>query len=140
MRLSHTLRIINWSAAAIVLAVLFSGKEEYYAWIVVALLAAACLHFLIETVVLLKRASYPLRLSNLSEYKDHQPYQVKDIESALASDEMLEEVSIPVILSGSLTGVIVKKAPPFRRQPRRRMTRQGPGPAGSMCEISPAQP
>jgi hypothetical protein len=111
MRLRHTLKIINWSAAAVVLAVLIIGKEKYYAWIGVVLLAAVCLHFLIETVVLLKRAGYPRRLSDLSEYKEHQPYQVKDLDSALSSDEMLEEVSIPVILSGSLTGGVEKKAP-----------------------------
>lgn len=111
MRLRHTLKIINWSAAAIVLAVLIIGKDRDYAWIGIALLAAVCLHFLIETVVLLKRAGYRRRLSDLSEYKEHQPYLVKDLESALASDEILEEVSIPVILSGAIAGGPEKKAP-----------------------------
>ena len=111
MRLRHTLKIINWSAAGVVLAVLVIGKDKYFAWIGIVLIAAVCLHFLIETLVLLRRAGYPRRLSDLSEYKEHQPYQVKDLESALASEEMLEEVSIPVILSGSLTGTAEEKAP-----------------------------
>ncbi len=111
MRLRHTLKIINWSAAAIVVALFIIAKDKDYAWIGIVLLAAVCLHFLIETAVLFKRTGYRRRLSDLSEYKEHQPYQVKDLESALASDEMLEEVSISVILNGSITGGPEKKAP-----------------------------
>lgn len=70
MRMRHTLKIINWSAAAIVLVVLIIGKEKYYAWIGIVLLAAVCLHFLIETVVLLRRTGYRRRLFDLSEYKE----------------------------------------------------------------------
>ena len=111
MRLRHTLTLINWAAAAIVLAVLIIGKDKDYAWIGIVLIAAVSLHFLIQTAVLLKRGTYRRRLSDLSEYKDHQPYLVKDLESALASDELLEEISIPVFLSGTITGGAETKAP-----------------------------
>ena len=48
MRIKHAFQIINWSAAAIAVAVLVIGKEQYYPWIAVAVLAAVSLHLLIE--------------------------------------------------------------------------------------------
>ena len=111
MRLRHTLKIINWAAAAAVLAVLIIGKDKDYAWIVVVVLAAACLHFLIETVVMLRRGRFRRKLSDLGEYREHRPFSVKDLETTLASDSLLSGVQIPAILSGTITGGPEGKAP-----------------------------
>ena len=110
MRLRHTLKIINWSAAAIVLAVLIIAREKDYAWIGIVVLAAACLHFLVETVVMLRRGRFRRLLSDLSEYKEHQQFLVKDLEATFASDVPLAGVAIPAILNGMIGGK-ERKAP-----------------------------
>ena len=111
MRLRHTLKLITWSAAAVVLAVLIIGKDRDYAWIGIVLLAAVFLHFLIETVVLVRRRRFRRRLSDVNEFKQHQQFMVKDLEAALSSDPLLSGASIPVVLSGTVTGEAAKKAP-----------------------------
>ncbi len=111
MRLRHTLKAITWIAAAIAVAILIIGKDKDYAWIGIVILAAICLHFLIETVVLLKRGSFRRRLSSLSEYREHKQFEVKDLDSSLSSDALLSGVAVPVILSGTVSGKTVRKAP-----------------------------
>jgi len=115
MRLRHTLKAITWAAAAIAVAILIIGKDKDYAWIGIVILAAICLHFLIETVVLLKRGSFRRRLSSLSEYREHKQFEVKDLDSSLSSDALLSGVTIPVILSGTVSGRTVRKAPLAKR-------------------------
>ncbi|HVO38506.1 MAG TPA: hypothetical protein VMV03_05690 [Spirochaetia bacterium] len=116
MRLRHTLKAITWGAAALAVAILIIGKDKDYAWIGIVILAAICLHFLIETVVLLKRGSFRRRLSSLSEYKEHKQFEVKDLDSSLSSDALLSGVTIPVILSGTISGKTVRKAPLANRE------------------------
>jgi hypothetical protein len=111
VRLRHTLKIINWSAAAVALLVLIIGKDRDYAWIGVVLLAALCLHFAIETVVLLRRGRFRRRLADTSEFKEHRPFQVKDLEEALSSDALVSGVSLPVILDGTVSGDAAHEAP-----------------------------
>jgi hypothetical protein len=111
MRLRQTLKIINWAAAATVLAVLIIGKDKDYAWIGIVVLAAVSLHFLIETVVMLKRGRFRRLLSDLSEYREHQQFSIKDLEGTFASDAPLSGVAIPAILTGTVVGGQEKKAP-----------------------------
>ena len=111
MRIRQTFRIINWSAAAIVVAVLIIGKDRYYAWIAVAVLAAASLHFLIEAVALYRRRRFRRRLADTREFKEHQQFAVKDLDEALSSDSSVAGVSLPVILSGTVSSAQEKKAP-----------------------------
>lgn len=111
MRLRHTLKIINGAAAAVVLLVLIVGKDRDYAWIGVVLLAAVCLHFVIETVVLLRRGRYRRRLADTSEFKEHRPLQVKDLEAALSADALVSGVTLPVILDGTVNGDAAHEAP-----------------------------
>jgi hypothetical protein len=110
MRLRHTLSIINWTAAAAAIAVFVIGKEKDYAWLGIIVLAAAGLHFLIETVVLLRRGRFQRRLADVQEYKENRPFLVKDVESALSADTLVAGVMIPVVLSGVVSGA-EKKAP-----------------------------
>jgi hypothetical protein len=111
MRVRHTLKIINWGAAATAVGILVAGKDRDYAWIGIVALAALFLHFLIETVVLVKRGRFKRRLADVSEFKEHRQFQVKDLESALSADALLAGVSLPVILDGALSGGQEKKAP-----------------------------
>src|SRR5689334_9039059 len=111
MRLRHTLKIINWSAAVITILVLIIGKDKDYAWIGVVALAALCLHFVIETVVLLRRGRYRRRLADTKEFKEHRTFQVKDLEEALSSDALVSGVTLPVILDGTVSGDAGHAAP-----------------------------
>ncbi|HTP57483.1 MAG TPA: hypothetical protein VMM82_01110 [Spirochaetia bacterium] len=110
MRLRRTLKIITWSAAGIALAILIGGKERGYPWIGIVILTAGFLHFLMETLVMMKRRRFRRRLADVRQYKDHRQFQVKDLEAALSEDAM-EGVSVPVILTGSITGGPQRKAP-----------------------------
>ena len=111
MRVRHTLRIVNWSAAALVLAVLILGKDRDYAWIGVVLLAALCLHFLIETVALLRHGGFRRRLADTREFKGHRAFQVKDLDAALSADALVSGVTLPVILEGTVAGDAGREAP-----------------------------
>ena len=110
MRLRRTLKIITWSAAGIALAILIWGKEAGYPWIGIVVLTAGFLHFLIETIVMLRRRRFPHKLADVRQYKDHRPFPVKDLDAAL-SDEAMGGVSLPVILTGKIIGSPQRKAP-----------------------------
>jgi hypothetical protein len=111
MPLRHVLKIINWSAAVVALAIFFIGKDKDYAWIGIVLLAALCIQFLIETVILLRRERYKRRLSDVSEFKENRTFLIKDLESTLSGDALLKGVSIPVMIDGVITGEEGKTAP-----------------------------
>jgi len=111
MRIRQTFRIINWSAAAIAVALLIIGKDRYYPWIAVAVLAAVSLHFLIETVALFRRQRFRRRLADAREFREHRQLAVKDLEEALTSDSSVAGVALPVMLSGTVSAAQEKKAP-----------------------------
>src|SRR5512138_1667351 len=104
MRLRLVLKIVSWSAAVISLAVLILGKEGTFGWIGITLIAAAFLHFLIETIYLVKRGSFPRRLADLGEFRKHTPFMIRDLESTLSSSGLMSGVSLPVVLTGVLGG------------------------------------
>jgi len=115
MRLRRTLKAITWSAAAIALTVLIWGGEKHYVWIGIIVPAAVFLHFFIETIVILKRRRFRHRLADVRQYGEHHQFQVKDLEAALSDDTMMAGVSVPVILTGTLSGGAEHQAPLSKR-------------------------
>jgi hypothetical protein len=111
MRIRHAFRIINWSAAAIAVAVLVIGKDKDYPWIAVAILAAVSLHFLIETGALFRRLRFRRRFSDTREFREHRPFAAKDLEETLSSDSTVAGVTLPVVLNGTIGSTAEKKAP-----------------------------
>jgi hypothetical protein len=111
MRIRHVFRIINWSAAAVAVAVLIIGKDKEYPWIAVAVLAAVSLHFLIETGALYRRRRFRRRLADTKEFRENRQFAVKDLDEALSSDSTVAGVTLPVVLSGTIGSATEKKAP-----------------------------
>jgi len=111
MRIRHAFRIINWSAAAIAVAVLIIGKDRDYPWIAVAVLAAVSLHLLIETAALFRRQHFRRRFSDTREFRQNRPFAVKDLEETLSSDSTVAGVTLAVALNGAVVSASEKKAP-----------------------------
>ena len=111
MRIRHAFRIINWSAAAIAVAVLIIGKDRDYPWIAVTILAAVSLHFLLETGALFRRLRFRRRFSDTREFREHRPFAVKDLEETLSSDSTVAGVTLAVVLNGTIGAAAEKKAP-----------------------------
>jgi hypothetical protein len=111
MRIRHLFRIINWSAAGIAAVVIFLGKEQYYPWIVVAVLAAVSLHFLVETAALIRRLRFRHRFADTREFRGHRPFAVNDLEEALSSGTEVAGVTLPVVITGTVASSAEKKAP-----------------------------